>query len=360
LLAALSGCERGPGSGSTAPSAAPSSSTRPPAAAASPARTEPDPPAADLDARSLCERFGRTPVPEADLPTDAEREALRGCNAEALYYGIDTPVDFVRARHCAFVELGVDGAPAVGGPEILMMLYANGRGVTANLDLALRFACGAFGSPAEHEARLARLWRTRSQANRAFDPPFDVCDEVTSGELSGYCAGLEERISSTARKARTQRATLGMPGPARARLEAAAERFFGDRARLEVDQTGTGRARSTIEERAGLENDFVARLEQLNDASFSPPRADPKPLEKQLAQLLSRIDSCRDLAELERLVPGAVTRAGIRKTQSSYVAYRGAFVSLALAVHPGSERGAWQAWLDQRRLAQLQELGGGC
>lgn len=361
LLAALSGCERGStGSGSTAPSAKPASPAAATATAALAASAEPIPFPAPPEARSLCERFASTAVPEADQPTDAQRAALRGCSAEALYYGIDRAVDYVGARHCAFIELGVDGAPAVGGPEVLMMIYANGRGVPPNLDLALRFACRAFGSPAEQEARVGRLWQARSRQSPAFDPPLDVCDEVTSGEMSGYCAALEERGAAVARRARKQHATLGLPGPPRARLEAAAERFFGDRARLEVDHTGTARARATIEERAGLENDFVGMLEQVSDASFCPPRVDPKPLEKQLAEQLARIEACRDLAELERLVPGSITRAGVRKTQSSYIAYRAAFVNLALAAHPGTARGPWLAWLDQRRLAQLRELGGGC
>lgn len=302
------------------------------------------------DTQAICQRFAATPIPEGDLPSDGERASLRGCDAEALYYGIGTSVDFERARRCAF---------STGSPEILLMIYANGQGVPPRLELALRFACQLESAPAELEARVGRLWQARSGGPQ-WPHPFDVCDDATSGSASSYCAAHEERALSAAREARKRQAALGLPASPFAALDSAARRFFDARSRHEVDLTGTARAQVSVEERAKLEEQLVATLEKLGDVGFEPQASGPQSLEKEMQQLLSRIASCKSLAELEQLVPGAVSRAGVRRTQSSWLAYRAAFVSLAAAARPKSPRGRWLALLDQQRVVQLRELADGC
>ena len=89
-----------------------------------------------------CQRFASAPVPEADLASDTERAALKGCDAEASYYGIDMPIDRQRARQCALGERRPGGSPAIVNPAVLMMIYANGFGVPANHDLRERIAVG--------------------------------------------------------------------------------------------------------------------------------------------------------------------------------------------------------------------------
>jgi hypothetical protein len=357
-LAALSSCERGsaPGSSQAGPSAGPAASTQ--AATATPEASHAPQEATALTTDAICERFANAPIPEAELPHDAPGAAA-GCDAEALYYGIDAPADYAAARRCAYRELDVDGAPPIGGPEVLMMIYANGRGVPQNLDLALRFACRAFGAPAELAARVGRLWQARSSTAPKWPRPFDVCDDVTSGYMSGHCAAHDERIAAVARRARKRRIALGMPASFAA-VDRAAGLFFETRAGREVDLSGTQRGRISIEERAKLEDDFLELLERLGDRAFEPEQLPAPALEKQLAEQLSRLASCKNLAELERLVPGAVTRAGIFATQSSWRAYRAAFVHLARELRPTTPESAWSAWLAQKRLAQLRELADGC
>jgi hypothetical protein len=300
----------------------------------------------------VCERFANIDVPAADEPTIEQSAGLHGCDAEALYYGINQAPDYARARQCAFGAASNDDTQVIGGPELLMMIYANGQGVTANLDLALRFACQVGGAPAELGKRVARLWAAR--ASRAgFSKPFDVCDDVTSGLMDGYCTAHAARIEAVPRAARKREATLGFPAKELSALDGAAQRFFDLRCQYETDQTGTMRAAIAISERSHLEDALVAKLEQLKDPAFAPPAADSAELEKRLKTLVSSWNTDQDLAQMERLFPAAVSRAGMHRTQASWLVYRQAFVALATKLRPGSKPDAWRAFLDQERLAQI-------
>jgi hypothetical protein len=64
------------------------------------------------------------------------------------------PVDFERARKCAFTRAEPSPDGVMGGAEILIMVYANGQGVPKNFELALRFACTLGGAGAEISGRL--------------------------------------------------------------------------------------------------------------------------------------------------------------------------------------------------------------
>jgi hypothetical protein len=351
-LVALFGCEKAsptPG-GSSSAQAAPSASALPPTAVTSQPQPETD---------ALCDRFASAPIPSSDRPSTVEVATLHGCDAEALYYGIGGTADFARARQCGYAELGNDRASTFGGAEILMMIYANGRGVPVNLELALRFACQVGGAPAELEARLGRLWSARDSTAPAWTEPFDVCDDATSGYMSGCCAAHEERVAAVTRSARRRAASAGMP-PELTALDAAASRFFEARSTSEVDLTGTLRARFSIEERGKLEDDFVELLEQLHDSALLPEKRDVQPLQQSLGRLTSRIASCKNLADMEKILPGTVSRAGIRKTQAAWQAYRAAFAALVGKLRPANQRGAWLELFDQKRVAQLEQLADGC
>src|ERR1700681_2395417 len=51
-----------------------------------------------------CKGIPEVVFPEQDLPSETDKKSLAGCSSENLYYGIDMPVDFIKARKCAFIE----------------------------------------------------------------------------------------------------------------------------------------------------------------------------------------------------------------------------------------------------------------
>jgi len=347
----------------TQPRPAPGPAARPdtaPLAAGSavPSNATMTPPEALPSVEAACQRFASAPVPQADFASDTERTALKGCDAEASYYGIDMPIDRQRARQCALGERRPGGSPAIVNPAVLMMIYANGFGAPANYDLALGFACQVGGAPAELGGRVSRLWAAR--AGEKWSAPFDQCDDATSGVMTGYCADLQERIAVAARKARLRAAAAGLPPREFAALQRAAQRFFEARSTKEVDRSGSQAASLVISERAQLEESFVQALNQVREPVFRPAPGDAQALASELARLLARIAACKDLKQTEQSLPGLVNSTGIRETEQRWLAYRAAFVALALEAHPNTSAEIWISWLTQPRLSQLKELATGC
>jgi hypothetical protein len=351
----LAACER---SRDAAPAPKSSASVAPTAslgsAPSASARAEPA-----LDPDVVCRDGAGVEIPRADLPSEAQRAELQGCDPGALYYGVGVPIDYERARQCAYVDARQQGSAVVGGPEILMMIYANARGVSRSFDLALRFACEVGGARKELESRVSRLWNARERGK--LDREMDICDDVTSGYMSGHCAAHRERMAALPREARRLAAVAEMPAGQVAALDKAAAHYFRTRSAHEIDLTGTMRAVYGIEEQARLEEQLVKALERLRDPSFPGAVGDSTALDAELGATLNRISHCKSYAELEKLgLPGAVTRVGIRRAHDAWLPFRSAFVALAVSVRRESQPHTWRAWLSAERLQLLQELANGC
>src|SRR5215471_17613623 len=340
------GCHRETSKGLTAPN---------PSTDATPALVVSAPPPAETSAQGLdesekaCKLLAAKPLPSSDAPGAADLPSLAGCDAEALYYGIGRARDFVAARQCASAQMVAKEAPIFGGSAILMMIYANGRGVPRDIDAALALACDVGGAPAELEGRLAHL-RTLKRGE-----VFDLCDDATSGFMGGACAAHEERFAAVRRDAKKRAATEGLPKEELERLDATAAAFFEARSSNEVDLSGTLRAAFVTEERAKLEDGYIATLAKLRKKTFSPPAGDFKEKDQELNRTYHRLMSATDAGD-DALPMTTVTRAGIRATQRLWISYRDAFVVLATKVRPEVASDVWKAWLTDERTKMLINL----
>jgi hypothetical protein len=81
---------------------------------------------------------------------------------------------------------------------------------------------------------------------------------------------------------------------------------------------------------------------------------------EQIGRLSSRIARCKDLADMEKILPGSISRAGGHKTQQAWWAYHAAFATLLGKLRPAHERSAWLLSLERQRVVQLQRLADGC
>src|ERR1700761_8368558 len=110
--------------------------------------------AIDPQYRSIC----REALAKSFAPPEPDPAMKPDCDSAASYYGVGRPVDYALARACAFVELSEPRDKSMNllaGPDVLSMVYANGEGVSADLELATRFVCmNEWSSPAETEAHL--------------------------------------------------------------------------------------------------------------------------------------------------------------------------------------------------------------
>jgi len=305
--------------------------------------------AARSSSDASCARVAAVPFPAADRPSDAETRALKGCDAEDLYYGITAPADPVKARLCAYAQIASHDDPVFGGSAILMMIYATGAGAKRNPELAIRLACELDAAPAEHEGRVAHLetLKRRTQAKLTFD----LCDDITSGFMMGHCAGHDQRLEK-AKRDRLWKGRLDGWSPAEReawkRLRAAADAFFEARVAGEVDLSGTARAMLQIEERERLEKRLVALVDALESgklpAATTPDfRAADQALNAAYAGVMA--SSAEDL--------GTVTKPDVKKAERAWLHYRDEWTRFARDKYPAVSPDAVKTWLTRERTAQL-------
>ena len=231
--------------------------------------TPPATSASEPDVEAICATAAGAKFPASGRPAAAEAGDLANCDAEALYYGFGVAADPVRARACAFAQVDAGDHLMFGGSNVLMMLYANGLGVSRALEPAIAVACRASHAPAEREARVKHL-----TALRAAPGDFDLCDDITSGYMQGMCTAHDERGQAIQRGRRRAALQARIPAPARAdfaALERAATAFFGARVEHEVDLSGSGRGAFVIAERSSLEEAFVDLLSRTLSGDGPPP-----------------------------------------------------------------------------------------
>lgn len=303
--------------------------------------------------RALCRSVrGREP-PRADRPSAAQSEALRGCDSEALYYGIGQPADPVRARHCAFIEAERDeGGGYFSGRAMLMTIYANGVGARRDLDVAMHLACNVEGAPMEVHGRVTHLAELKAQGWTGTD--FSICDDATSGLLGGHCAGHEARISAPRREAAMARLAAGWTPAERQALAAllrSHQAYVDAHSDGEVDLSGTLRAAMQYGAEERLKDellDMLTRLSRGRAPTFGRAQFQAADAELNAAY--------REVMRGEFYEsPGAVTREGIRDAQRAWLRYRDAFLAFAAVKFPGVRRDSLAAWLTQQRTRLLRE-----
>jgi hypothetical protein len=291
-----------------------------------------------LDWESVCARYRDIPIPEGDEPTTE----LKDCSSEDLYFGIGVAQNPDLARQCAYQERK-SGGPVYGGAGVLAMIYANGIGVKRNKDLALRFACEINGAPAEMEGRIKHLLSFEGN-------DFDLCQDITSGYMIGFCNAHEKKLTDVKRQERLQKVVKTVTGPDKVlldKLQAASREFIEVRIRNEVDLSGTWAAARMINEETVLEEDFLQMLERYGQGN--PNRYTAQDLisrEKKMQAALTRIAQAKfDLT--------TVTPEKIAKTQKAWEGYRDAFAEFASKHHAGTPDYSVKAWLTAKRVHML-------
>jgi uncharacterized protein YecT (DUF1311 family) len=306
-----------------------------------------------------CDAPMRHALPAADQPNAADRARLATCDSESLYYA-DAP-DHADARLCAWLEREDGNELVIGGSAVLMMLYANGLGVERDLALAQRFACETGGAPAELDGRLEHLQQMAAQA----DPPrdFDLCDDITSGYMMGFCAERDAGLRRRVREREWEALLAGWSEAERAAwkpLRAAAEGFFEARVQGEVDMGGTARGAMAIGTAEELEETLLKDVTAFEQGTL--PTGDAAALKAADAALNASYAAARraatpDAGEDWSLL-GTIRPEGIRDAERAWLKYRDAWVAFGKVKYPGVPAEAWLDYYTRQREAQLREMGG--
>jgi hypothetical protein len=305
------------------------------------------------DTKAICRQLKATPLPVTEKAT-VQAAGLKGCDADALYYGIGVKADPMRARQCALSQLGAKDDSAAFGPKaILMTIYANGRGADRDLDLAMHLACSLDAAPAEYDARIEHLADIKKSPAKQ-TKPFDYCDDITSGMAGGQCAAHQKSIDDVKRKARLE--TLAQrwtpqQKQAFAVLEKAKTDFFSARGGEEVESTGSAHVAFQVNEEGRREDAFIDFLERLeNGRGVKTSRSDLVSADRDIDSVYRQIQDRRDLDN------GSVTRSNIQDVQRLWVKYRDAWLAFAKVRYPDVPQDAIAATLTLERINMLRKF----
>ena len=304
-----------------------------------------------------CEKVKLTDFPKKDLPkifdsSQAKRAELKEKGSYNYYYGIGVPVDYIRARQLAFIEMAINREDEVpfAGASVLMMLYANGFGVKRDLAISIRLACANVGfSDAEIEGRVEHLKKLQSGDSTGV---FDLCDDITSGYMSGYCESVRSELAEQGRKSAVDSVIKGWPEKDRiayGKLRAAASGFFTQRVLSEVDMSGTARAAMEIGESESLEEGFKQQIVDADKCAFTT--ASPQQFEKADKQLN---EIYKKIMNIQQPQWGTVTKESIRSAQRSWIKYRDAWVVFGAVRCPQLTETSWKTLITTERIGQLQ------
>lgn len=309
-----------------------------------------------------CRKWDDIPIPDADIG-----DAPADCDAQALYYGIDGKGrgrDDVAARHCAYRSMdGGDGLAqdddVFGGSGVLMMLYANGRGVARNIPLAKRFACDYGGAPAEIEGRLEHLDAIASGSDTQ---PMDLCDDVTSGMMMGVCSNRDAGYAKLTREQRWVALQAGWTPPQRAALAAlrkAADAYFDSASTEEIDMSGTGRGMFATDAYEALDIALLGDVERFEQGARPLEQAsDFAAADKSLNAVYRQTRAALQSSQVTGAFGdyGTIDAHGVRATQRLWLGYREAWVAFAAVRYPQTAADAWRAWLTRVRTKALAAI----
>jgi uncharacterized protein YecT (DUF1311 family) len=309
----------------------------------------------DVDGRQECARRSPIEEPPADLPSPEDKQELTNCRSYELYFGLGAPADLIKARKCAYLER--DHGKKLpenpfGGAGLLAMIYANGKGVSRNFGLALKFACEVDGAPAENAARIEHLLQLQNENWAGGN--FNLCDDATSGLMQGWCAKLQEDLTQVRRLKKLESLTQNWSSEERQaymELQSVANAFFDCSSSNEVDLSGTGRAAFEIEVEASLKDGFLGALERFERGQLPKAKAtDLAKADAKLNDLYNRIQS----APNQPIEFTTVTPEGIKSAQGAWLRYREAWVEFGKLKYPVVLPESWRAWLTQERVKMLQ------
>jgi uncharacterized protein YecT (DUF1311 family) len=305
-----------------------------------------------------CALIKAKPLAEPHFDGPLSESQLGACNSTSLYYGFDKQADYAAALQCAWHERAHPPKSIVDmfrGPGVLTMLYANARGVKKDIDLAERFSCEQpDSSRVELTERLHHLENLRDGAPSA--PPFDLCDDITSGTSGGFCAGIREKFADAKRSAVLLKIRAGLAPEQRILFDKVrmAEEAFADLRSGEIDSSGTLRFAFYSKDRTRVLDQLLINLQRFSAGEIpAATSTDVTRLDAQMNSLYQKVMRAPDDAFVGH---GTVKQAGVKSAQQAWLASRDAWMEFARVAYPRLTTEQVAAQLLRLRINQLRRL----
>ncbi|MBN2717932.1 MAG: DUF1311 domain-containing protein [Deltaproteobacteria bacterium] len=309
-----------------------------------------------------CEKYRKIPIPEIDRPSDAEMVQLRasGCSSRALYYGIGTVPRPVAARKCAFMEIDTNTGDGISGEDILLMAYANGIGVTQNINVAAGIACrtaidmgDAYISDTVEHVRVMLCKASHADSSKD-EGRWDVCDKPISNWWAETCDDIQHdrrRAWRTAKIEGVVREWRDVEKDAFDNMLQTAQLFFEMSVQNELDLSGDLSGVHQGNVRALLEMDFLKSLKEFEDGklpSFTEEQFWEQ--DKALNELYGYIKNNANFGLT------TITFDNIKKTQRAWLKYRDEWVRFAAVRYTNVSKYSWMTLFTQKRMERLRKL----
>lgn len=294
--------------------------------------------------KEICNSVKYLSIPSQDLPNDTEKKIFAKCDSDELYFGFKAPSDYVKARHCSIFKHKED---------TLIMIYANGKGVDKNIDLAIHFACQFDAAPAEIEGRINHLIKIKEYPYSKKD--FNICDDITSGYMMGYCASLEQRAEKEQQRkhinAFIKTLTISEQKAFQS-LQNTSKIYFETRLSNELDRYGSGAIAFRIMEEINLNNKMIELLNQTIQCKFTSYNVNVyQKADKQLNLLYTKTQNKPD-------EDFSITKNNIKKTERTWIKYRDSWLKFGRLKCPEVSEDTWKTLITKERIEQLKELTG--
>lgn len=287
-------------------------------------------------------------------------DQLIKCDETALYYGFSEKQNYAAALQCGWFQRA-HPQDTVGnmfyGPGVLTMLYANGKGVPRDYDLAIRFTCeNSWAAEAEMAYRIGHLEHLRDAASQS--TTFDLCDDITSGLSEGTCTSIQTRTADAARSRKIDELLTALSPASKSAfrsLQAAELAFEKARTQGEVDLSGTSRAAFQLREEAKLRDQFLVNLQRFGRGDI-PAASEPDLflIEQKLNEIYQRIQH----SPARKWEFGTIKPEGIRDTERQWISLVNAWIGFARIAYPNLSTTRVRAQLIRLRLHQLRSLYG--
>lgn len=293
--------------------------------------------------KDMCNSVQNIVLPSLEMPDAASKKSLANCDPDAFYYGYGNAPDYGKAKICALVK---------NDYGVLTMLYANGKAVPRDLNLALHYACMMDAAPAETEGRVAHLDTMKN--NPKADNTFDICDDITSGYMMGVCENIEqEQVQAQQKKYLANLKTKLSPAENAdlETLQKASALYFKAHLDNEMDWHGTAAAASAIAENMALSKQMlklIHRSEQCQFPTYTP--AQYQQADEQLNSLYKKTQAKPFANEI------TITSKGIKETERQWLNYRDAWVDFGRLKCPNVSAESWKTLITKERIKQLEEL----
>lgn len=302
----------------------------------------------DPASKQICASVKDVQLPAPDRPTAAEAKSLAKCSSIDAYFGFGQPADPVKARKCAYAEIDRGDKDILGGKAMLMMVYANAKGVPRNFDVALNLACAIGGEPGDAAGRIRQLDRLK-KSNWAGDN-FSICAHSSGHDLYGQCVVLTERFDKIERDQKFND-LIAKWSPAEQKAFRAfrdeAEKFFLVQAANGVNLEGT----FEIQEQVFQRDNLLTAFQQLERGEL------PKYTEEEFRRAEAAENAAYQRTQNSNVSHwGTVTRESVKKSEEAWQRYRNDWIAFGKRKYPTVSEMSWKAWLDQDRIVALSRF----